>query len=1277
MRTLSRSVAQGIGLLVDRERPWRRDFLVLRAANRFSPGLVERAQQRLEGRLRDYPEALVPYLDYVEQRDGAEAALSYAQRLAEQDDTTAAMLVEIAKAHYLRRALALGDVYIERAKEIDPACARIYDEEAWNQRARGNLHREIHAVEQSIALAGDEETRLSWRGWLADALVRQGRYADAWEELSTFPALPAGDERLLIRAYCARQIGEPAAAQEAYRAFAPAPACAGTPESAVQGFDLLRVASLQFEEYQHADEAAELLRELPDTAETRLFELSFLARLQLGELDLALRHARHAAARPDRAPGTREALGGLLELLDRPDEALEVYAGSDQRDLTPLARFRRSAIVAEREPGDAPGSEQRAVESYLDGPGPESVIAGSALEGEVDPQLQALVSRFNQQLVRPLRVEHLRQIAARASGHELRAQAALQLAARLAEAEEWPGAWAAIRAAQVERLPFVPLSLEAWTDLGSPLDRFYDECSETEPIQPRTVLYESSLGATTSCNPLAICRELLDDPQHPDLLHVWSIAPGAAIHPSLLDRPNVVFVRKGSPGHFRYLASAGYIVNNSTIEYGFSKRDGQRYLNTWHGVPWKTMGRDNRSEPFAYGNISRNFLHADAVLGPDPHTLDVLSRGHDVDQLIPHVFVRGGYPRNDLSVKLSDEDRTALRAELGVPADGRLVLYMPTWKGTFTERDAEVQQVVDVARGLGAPGLTIAVRAHHYVSEAFRGAADPDGFVFVPPQLDTNELIGAADAVVTDFSSVLFDAAAVGVPVVKLIADIEAYSADRGLYFGAEEVPGADARSTEEARQLLLQAVQDRQGFVDEYAEQTARFSSPETGTSARRAVELLFGAGGDPAPVPVPDAQPAAAPDAASHAGTSAASADPAPRRAVLLSTGGLPPNGITRSVRSLIAALDGSEYAPYLMPNRNALEGAEADTLADVRRYSRVLPQVGQYAGTRMEREALQFFSTRRYIDFPLAKRHVARGMEREARRLFGQAVFHSAVEFSAYDAKNIALVNDGVRIAGGRRGIIFHNEMWKEIENKYPRLRAGLLTMDRMAFCASVSDGVRDYNAETMHEHLGVPREKHITIENTINVAEIRALAEIPMDPSDAEWYASEGAHACVIARLSHEKNHAQLFEALAACRDELGRPVKITCLGEGPLRLELERQIAALGIGDLVRLRGLVPNPQAHLRAAGALILPSLHEGQPLVILEALTVGAPVVATDTPGSRSVLHDGAFGPLVPISLEGLVEALHRVADGRLSGTGEFDPEAFTARSLRMFTEAIDPTG
>ena len=1235
-RSVPRSLARGLGLLTDRERPWRRTFAALRAADRFAPQLSATAQRRLESRLIRYPEAIVPYLEYRERRDGRDAALGLAERLAGADGATAGVLVEVAKFHYLHDALAIGDALLERAKEADASYARIYDEEAWNQRARGNLHREIHAVERSLELATDDESRLRWGFWLGEALIRQERYAEAWEQLRRYAALPEGDDRLLSAAYCAGRIGRPADAAAAYRRYAPA---------GEGGFDRLAAARGQFRRFGRADECAALLEPLGEAPATEALELRALAQARLGRPDVVLAALRTAAERPDRDPRTRERLAMLLELTEDPRAALEVYRAMDPGERSPLARFRLGALLAEE------SGPEEAVRAYLADAAPEPLLPPDALAEEVDPALAGLVEQFNRGLVSALRREHLEQIVRRASGEALAAQAGELLAAQLAEAGEWAEAWAALRRGQRERLPWFPLTAGGLGDAERALGTWYAEWTETEPIQARTVLYESSLGGTTSCNPLAVCRELLARPEHADLLHVWSVTPGASIHPSLRDRPNVVFVRKGSPGHFRYLASAGFIVNNSTAEYEFTKRDGQRYLNTWHGVPWKTMGRDNRSEPFAYGNISRNFLHADVVLGPDPHTLDVLSRAHDVDQLAPQAFVRAGYPRNDLAVRLGEDERAALRAALGVPADGRLVLFMPTWKGTFGARDAEVREVLDIARGLGAPGLTVAVRAHHYVGEAFRGGEEPEGWVLVPPELDTNELIGAADAVVTDFSSVLFDAAAVGVPVVKLTAGLEAYAAHRGLYFSADEVPGANARSTEEARWLLVQAIQDRQGFVDEYAERTARFCAPEDGRSAARAVALLFG---EEAPAPA---------------------LPPAATRSILLSTGGLPPNGITRSARSLIAALQGTGFTPYVIPDRNTLDGAEAETVDDLRAHAKVLPGVGAPAGTRMESEALAYGTSRGYVDVPLAKRHLVAASRREARRLFGGAVFDAAVEFSAYNSRNIALVGYGVRTGAGRRGVVFHNEMWKELVNRFPMLRAGFRSLDRMDFLASVSDGVREYNAETLHEHFGVPREKHITIENTIDVAEIRRLADAPLEAADADWYASEGAHACVVARFSPEKNHLALFEALAACRDELSRPVRITCLGDGPLRREAERRVAELGLGDLVRIRGLVPHPQAHLRAAGRMILPSLHEGQPLVILEALTVGASVVATDTPGSRSALQDGAFGALVPLSREGLVEALHRVADGRLAGSRAFDPEAFAERSLRMFLDAVDP--
>ncbi|MBL3679798.1 CDP-glycerol glycerophosphotransferase family protein [Leucobacter chromiireducens] len=1235
MRAIVKSFGQGLDLILDRERPWRRSFFILRRLENTrgfrSPAVVQQ-RERFEAKLPRYPEALVPYLQWVSEQESYDSAKEVCRTLALREDTTAALLVEIAKFHYLTNSTALGDGYLEHAKVVDPRLLRIYDEEAWNQRARGNLHRELQAVHHAISLAPDDQTRLYWRVWLGEALIRQGRFSEAWEQLRDFSEVDAGDVRLLSAAYCAHKLGLANESARAYRRFAPV----GT-----EGVDTVTVARLQFEVFQRAEESARLLGEVDATSSSEVLELSADLQLRLGNPSASAEQLRIVAARVDRSGSARPKLAQLLELLERRDEALEVYLSLTRIELTPFLLFRAGELLA------AAGQHERAVTRFLT-EFPASSFPQLA-STDVDPTLPRLLTQLETTESQGLE-KILGEILYRASSAELILAASLALATHLAQREAWGAAWDSIRMGQSDRLPSVPLTDGSWETPGAQRALHYAERVETEPLAFEVTLYESSLGANTSCNPLAICLELLDDPAHASRIHVWSIEPGAAIHPDLLNRANVRFVAKGSPGYFHTLAVAGTIVNNATIDHEFIKRPGQRYLNTWHGIPWKFMGRDNRSEPFAYGNIARNFLHADVVLGPDPHTLDVLSRRHDVNELVPDVFVRAGYPRNDLTLNLSATRRERMRADLGVSQTDKLVVLMPTWKGTFADRSSEVDHVLAVAHGLLDSGAKVALRAHHYVSAAFY-TSPVSGIKLVPAEFDTNELLGAADAIVTDFSSVLFDAAATGVPVVKLIEHIDQYAADRGLYFSADEVPGANAATTLEAAQLVAAACADPATFIAQYADQTARFSAAENGSSARRAISLLF-----------------------NHASHSSAPT-PASPKSILLSTGGLPPNGITRSTRSLIASLPHTGYTPYLIPGKNTLDGAEAETLSDVRRYAKVLPRVGVAAGTRMEREALYFGTGRNYVPNPLVQRYLESGARREAHRLFGNTVFHSAVEFSAYDAKNIVLLNFGVQVGDGRRGIVFHNEMWQEVQNRFPRLRSGFFSLGRMDFLASVSDGVRDYNASTMHEHFGIAVDRHITIENTINVAEIGELARTPLDPEDLEWYAADAAHACIVARLSPEKNHAQLFDALHSCRHELRRQIRITCLGDGPLRMELEHQLHELNLTDIVRLRGLVPNPQAHLKAAGALILPSLHEGQPLVILEALTVGAAVVATDTHGSRSVLQNGAFGPLVPISESGLVSALHRVADNNLDGTASFDAMEFTAHSREMFLKAIDP--
>jgi glycosyltransferase involved in cell wall biosynthesis len=131
---------------------------------------------------------------------------------------------------------------------------------------------------------------------------------------------------------------------------------------------------------------------------------------------------------------------------------------------------------------------------------------------------------------------------------------------------------------------------------------------------------------------------------------------------------------------------------------------------------------------------------------------------------------------------------------------------------------------------------------------------------------------------------------------------------------------------------------------------------------------------------------------------------------------------------------------------------------------------------------------------------------------------------------------------------------------------------------------------------------------------------------------------------VGRLSEQKGQLVLLNALAVVAGE-GVPFKMTIAGDGPLRPEIERKIRELGLADHVELTGWLTNAQvrARLRGARALILPSFAEGLPVVLMEALALGRPVVTTYVAGIPELVTDRTCGWLVPAgSVEHLAHAI-----------------------------------
>lgn len=152
---------------------------------------------------------------------------------------------------------------------------------------------------------------------------------------------------------------------------------------------------------------------------------------------------------------------------------------------------------------------------------------------------------------------------------------------------------------------------------------------------------------------------------------------------------------------------------------------------------------------------------------------------------------------------------------------------------------------------------------------------------------------------------------------------------------------------------------------------------------------------------------------------------------------------------------------------------------------------------------------------------------------------------------------------------------------------------------------------------------------------------------------------GPHLVAIGRLAEQKGFSLLVEAVAlAVRDLPG--LRLTILGDGPLRPELEATIAGKGLDQVVRLAGWADEAgvRTGLAQAQALILPSFAEGLPVVVMEAMAAGRPVIATAIAGVPELLREGREGWLVPAgdaeALAGAIRTLAATPPERLAEMG-----------------------
>ncbi|MEU2900679.1 CDP-glycerol glycerophosphotransferase family protein [Streptomyces sp. NPDC001273] len=384
------------------------------------------------------------------------------------------------------------------------------------------------------------------------------------------------------------------------------------------------------------------------------------------------------------------------------------------------------------------------------------------------------------------------------------------------------------------------------------------------PVDPHLAVFAAYWNRGVACNPAAIAAELAELAPH---IHpVWVVSErNAALLP-----PGTDHVVPGTRRYWEVLATAKYLVNNVNFPNAVVKRPDAVHVQTHHGTPLKRMGMDQMAFPAAAQGLDFDALLErvdkwDYSLSSNSHTTRMWERAYPA-RFVP---LEHGYPRNDVYYTAGAADIRAVRERLGIAPGRRAVLYAPThrdYEAGWTPR----LDLAALAARLGEDTVLL-VRGHYFYAAGVSPLTGPrrSGRVIDVSSYDpVEELCLAADVLVTDYSSIMFDYANLDRPIVIHADDWETYRTTRGVYFDLmADAPGPVARTQDELTGILTTDAWHDESAAKARAAFRRRFCEYDDGRAAERVVRRVF-LGQDeaslPPVLPVGERTPAPTPEEA-----------------------------------------------------------------------------------------------------------------------------------------------------------------------------------------------------------------------------------------------------------------------------------------------------------------------------------------------------------------------------------------------------------------------------
>lgn len=774
---------------------------------------------------------------------------------------------------------------------------------------------------------------------------------------------------------------------------------------------------------------------------------------------------------------------------------------------------------------------------------------------------------------------------------------------------------------------------------------WYYFCREHLEIEEKNILFQSRYGDDLGGNIFYILKEISENYKEYKLYLAYK-KEHKIKYENLLNNygiKNVHLVEIHKIKYWYLLATSKYLVNDVTFHTAFIKREGQIYLNTWHGTPLKKMGIDVVNDAHLFGNIQRNILASDFFLTPSEYMKKIMISSNSLGNLFRGNFIDEGYPRNAVFFNIDRSEH--IKNELGIN-DKHIVVYMPTWRGNSSNNKSkeyveklkiyltEIDQKLD-------DNTIFYVKLHPLVNSSvnFEEYKHIEKFL---DKYETYDFLNISDTLVTDYSSIMFDYACTGKNIVLFTYDLKEYTEDRGLYIDFKALPFNQAKTVDE---LIASLQSDVDYLSNEFIKNIVE---NENVNATKNICRFLLN----------------------KDSCCSISSCEDNKKYNVYFFVDNLLKNGITSSAFNLINTIDINKRNYFFVFRR---EG----TAPNKERIQDIPKGVGVLSLDTVERTLLELFDNYFYYKMNLSnkliKHYVESAYKRNFEKYYGNVKQDYFIQFTGYGRDPLHLF-----LYGKKKFIFVHSDMRKEIDirknqhehtliecyQKYDKVFA--VSEETKNIAKKIAGGIGVYDVfKNAFDYKGAKQK-------SMQKVEVQNRTEIITNNLNGlnGILNSKNKKFITIGRFSKEKEHIKLLEAFNKYWLQHSDTNMILIGGHGLMYNKTITFARKLPCWENVCIIKSIDNPLNILNKCDLFILSSNYEGQPVVFLEAAALNIPILSTNIKAAVEFFskYSNGGGLLVGETVEDLYNGMEAFYEGKIKCL-DIDLEKYNKQCIADF--------